>query len=697
MNSLEALIAPHSIAIVGASDDADRIGGRPLAALLRFKYAGAIYPINPNRSTVQGLPAFKSVADLPGPVDCAIVALPASGVLEAAQACADRGVRSLVVFSAGFAEIGPEGARQQQVLTDLSRRTGMRIIGPNCMGLFNSAANAYMTFTQVLNDIRPVERGLALISQSGGYGSGVLKLAATRNLQFGTWITTGNECDVEVGSLLEALAPRPDVAGIVMYVEGVRDGAAFVRGLSSARAHGKPVLVMKVGRTSVGAQAVASHTASIAGEDWVYDAVLRQWGAHRVRSTEELIDLALFINSGRAATGRRLGVVTTSGGIGAQIADLASDHGLLMPGMPESVQARIRALVPNAGVGNPVDVTGQIINDPSVLASCLSMMFESGEFDSIYIYLGLIAGSQTLGRALLDSLREARQRHPEPLVMISVIGSESVVRAYEDAGFLVTEDPSRAILALASLTKLRSRATTPAPPRAWSPLPAALPHGRRFNEVEAKQVFAEFGIRSPCEHLVATDMPLPMVEYPVALKVVSGEIPHKTEIGGVALNLTGPAELQNALDQMQRSIAEHAAGSRVDGFLVTPMIKGGVECLLGLHCDPVFGPIVLFGLGGVAVEIFRDVTCRLAPVSALEAHEMIREIRSYPLLTGYRGKPAADVNALAEAIASFSRLALANADRIKAAEINPLVVLPIGQGVLALDAVLETLPDPMQR
>jgi acyl-CoA synthetase (NDP forming) len=686
---IDALIAPRSIAIVGASDDAERIGGRPLASLLRFAYPGTIYPINPNRRTVQGVPAFASIADVPGPVDCAILCVPASAVSAAAQACADKGVRSLVVFSAGFAEMGGEGVRQQQFLTDLARRSGMRILGPNCMGMFNSNAAAYLTFTAVVQNIRPTNGRMALVSQSGGYASAVLKLAAARNLHFAAWITTGNECDLEVGELIEALAPRPEVEGIVVYVEGVRDGPAFLRGLAAAQAHRKPVLLMKVGRTEAGAHAAASHTASIAGADWVYDAVLRQFGVHRVRSTEELIDVAVALDSGQPLRGARLGVVTTSGGIGAQIADLASDAGLEMPQMNEDAQSRIRALAPNGSAGNPVDVTGQIINDVGLLASCLDVMLRSGEYDAIYVYLGLIAGSPTLGAALLTTLCEVRGRHPDQLIMISIIAGPEIVRSYEEAGFLVSEDPSRAVQALAALTRLRAVRALPQAVAVDSKHPR-LPAGRRYNELEAKQVFADIGIPAPRELLLTEALQPGPMEYPVALKVVSSDIQHKTEVGGVALGLPDEHALRAALETMRSSVAERAPQARVDGYLVSPMVQGGVECLLGCHNDPVFGPVVLIGLGGVAVEIFKDVACRLAPVCIEQAHQMIREIRSFPLLSGYRGRPPADLDALARAIASFSQLAAANADRLVAAEINPLLVFPQSRGVLALDAVLET-------
>jgi len=696
LTPLDTLIAPRSIAIIGASEDASRAGGRPIAALLRLGYRGRILPINPNRSTVQGLPCFPDVDAINGDIDVALIALPAVAACDAAEACARRGVRAAVVFSAGFAELDEQGAALQARLTRTARVSGMRVLGPNCIGMFNANESAWLTFTTVLDDLQSGVGRVAMVSQSGGYGSAVLKLGLQEGLRFGVWVTTGNECDVEVGELLQALAPRPDVSAIVLYVEGVRSGPTFIGGLDMARRHGKPVIAMKVGRTAAGASAVASHTASLAGEDWVYDEVLRAYGAVRVRTTEELIDVARAFESQRLPLGNRLGVVTTSGGIGAQIADFASEAGLVLPPPPAQTQAGIRQLAPQAATGNPVDVTGLVLTSPEVMAKVLGEVLKSGSYDLVYVFLGLIAGNRKMADTLLTTLSAVRAQFADQIIAISIIGDDEVARRYEEAGFLVARDPSRAVRSIAALVRMgqgthaamRSR---PADDAAAAP---ELPAGRSFNEVDAKALFARAGIHVPQEEFIRSasdELRLPG-PGPYALKVVSSALAHKSDVGGVALNLRDLAAVRDALYRMDLTVRQQAPQAPIEGFLVSPMAGPGVECFLGIHPDPVFGPLVVFGLGGIAVEVFRDVVCRLAPVDREEAVAMVRGIRSFTLLQGHRGRPKADLEALADAIVAMSRLAAANAGRIAAAEINPLLVLPEGRGALALDAVLVTRP-----
>ncbi|GAA0317467.1 acetate--CoA ligase family protein [Sphingomonas oligophenolica] len=690
---LDALLRPASVAMVGASADVTRIGGRALRHLKEVGFDGDIYPVNPGRSEVQGLKAWSTIDDLPARADCAVLALPAPAVLPAIEACARKGVGAAVIFSAGFAEMGDEGARLQDQVLDVARRADMRLLGPNCLGLYNLHANVFLSFSGIFDDVRGTTGRLGLVSQSGGYAGEVVKSAREVNLDFGIWITTGNEVDVGLGEAMQFLAESDDVDVVIGYIEGVRDKVSFFAALEAAHSRRKPVVLLKVGRTEQGARAAASHTASLAGSDGVYDAVFERFGAYRARSTEEMLDVAYAASRGRFPRGRRIAIVTNSGGIGVQAADFAEDERLAVPTASAGLQDRLMELSPNGAAANPIDLTGQVANDPPMFAKALDAVVQSGEFDMAYCNIGLIAGLPFIRDPLLNSLRESAGRNAATPMALSVTAPQETVRAYGDAGFICIREPARAIRAMAALAQF---------PVAWDrSLPDVtalygLPRieaGREFSEKTAKALLSEIGIPCPPEFLV-TDAASAReagqsIGAPMAVKVVSPDILHKSDVGGVALNVT-PQEIDTCVEKMLADVSAAVPDARITGFLVSPMISGGTECIVGVHGDPLLGPVVMFGLGGVTVELLKDVATRLAPATPEEAVEMIRSIRSFPLLDGFRGRAKADISALAQAISSVSRLAAANADVIVTLEINPLRVMDEGKGILALDAVIET-------
>ena len=695
--SLEALLRPRSVAIVGASDDPGRIGGRPLRYLIEGGFPGAIHPVNPRRATVQGLPASPDIASLPGPVDCAVLAIAADATLQAVRDCAAKGVRSLVVFTAGFAEMGENGQRLQAEMTAIGRAHGMRIIGPNCLGLYNDHARAYLTFTGIFGDVAGRRGRIGLVSQSGGYASHVVKLAQERQLDFGTWVTTGNEADVELGEVMGYLAEDPETDVIVAYIEGIRRRDTFIAALEAARRRRKPVVVLKVGATQEGANAAASHTASLAGADDVYDAVFRAYGVHRARTTDEMLDVVHAAKAGRFPSGRRLVVVSGSGGVGAQAADYASQCGLDLAAVPPAAQQAIMAMAPNASARNPVDVTGNVINEPGLYGQSVSALLDTGSYDAAYVFIGLAAASPGIAQPMLDGLAAAAARHQALPMAATVLGPPDLIAAYEKAGFLNYRDSFYAIRSLAALAVM-ARAWDEAVPDAPAapPMPRLASRGA-LDEVAAKAVLARVGIATPREEIARTaeeaaSIAASLGAARIALKIVSPDLPHKTEVGGVALDLQ-PAMVAEAARTMASRVAAAAPAARIEGFLVTPMIRGGVEFMIGVHRDPVFGPVIMLGLGGVMVELLKDVTCRLVPVTEPEARRMVTDLRGAALLAGHRGAPPADTDALVQAILAVSRLAEANADHLVTIEINPLRVLPRGEGVLALDAVIETQSD----
>ena len=690
-DAFDALFAPQSVALVGASDDASRIGGRPLRYLRDGGFKGRVLPVNPKRETVQGLQAYAAIADLPEVPDTAILALPASATLKAVEDCAARGVKSAVIFSAGFAETGTDGEALQARLTATAREAGMRLLGPNCLGVFNPALGYYGTFSVILDTALIAPGPVGIVSQSGAYGAHIAHLARNRGLGISQWITTGNEADIDVAEALSHMVRQSDTRVVMAYAEGVRDRDLFIDALETARQLHKPIVFMKTGRSAVGAAAAASHTAALAGSDGVFDAVLRQYGVHRAATTAEQIDVAYAAASGRFPAGDKVGIFTMSGGFGIQLADDAEAAGLDVSPMPDAAQKELLALLPYAAPRNPVDATAQAVSDLDVLKACVRTMMQSGGYDVFTAILGTGPGSKTYADPLRKALMEALAGHEDIIRALTMSAPVEAVRRYEADGFLVYEDGSALAHALGALAKFRRAFERPA--SAPAPMaPLALPHGP-LSEAGAKALLRQAGLRFADEELAATsDAAVAAADrlgYPVVAKICSPDIAHKTEIGGVAVNLKDAQAVRAATDAILARAKAKAPDARIEGVLIAPMVQGGVETIVGVTRDPVLGPVVMFGLGGIFVEVLKDVTFRAAPFDVTEAHRMIREIRGFPLLEGVRGAEPADIDALARLLSDLSRFAAAHRDGVIDIDLNPVRVLPQGQGVIALDALIE--------
>ena len=688
MTTLDDLLNPRSIAIVGASDDPTRIGGRPLRHMINQKFEGGIYPVNPRRDTVQGLRAYPTLLDIDGDVDFVLVAVPAPMVAETVRAAAVKKAKTVMVFSSGFAETGPDGKAMQDELTAIARETGVRVVGPNCLGAFNAETRFYPTFTSTIDRATPQPGGISIASQSGAYGSHIYMASHMRGLGIRYWLTTGNEADLHVAEVIRLLAEREDVHTIMAYAESIKDGPMLVEALETARANRIPVIFMKVGRSEVGAQAATSHTASLAGEDAIYDAVLRQYGAWRVNSTDEMLDVAYACRPRIYPTGKRLGLVTISGGAGVLMADAAADHGLDVAPMPADAQAELKQILPFASPRNPVDVTAQFFNDLSIVPKFTKAMLDRGGYDALIGFWTSVAGSPVLGNPLLGHLTATMKDYRDRLFLHVMLAPEEMRKRYDEAGFPSFEDPTRAIVAMAALMAFGEAFNTGTAAVPELPEFAPLPEGA-LGEREAKAVLAAAGLPMVADRLATSAAEAAAAAAdagtPVAMKIASPDILHKTEAGGVKLNVAA-ADAAAAYDAIVASARAHAPEAQIDGVLVSPMIADGVECILGAKTDPVFGPVVLFGLGGVFTEVLNDVSFRRAPFGEETAREMIGELKGVALLRGARGRPAADLEALARAISRLSLFAAAHGDAIDSVEMNPFQALP--DGCLALDALI---------
>ena len=688
--SLDALFRPRSVAVIGASSDANRIGGRPIAFSKRA-FQGAIVPINPNRDEIQGLTAYPSIKDAPGSIDQAIIAVPAKAALQAADECIAKGVKAAVMFSSGFAETGDDGRALQQELARRCAAGGMTLLGPNSLGMFNVHAGLYSTFSSYFDPLWPRTGPVGIVSQSGAFGTYFLAQAVERGLGFSHFVATGNEAGVDVAACVEWLADDPDTGVIMVYLEGCRDGARLRHALARAAANRKPVVAMKVGVSEQGVAAIASHTGSLAGSDAVFDAVFRENNVHRAQSLDELVDVAYACAGGVFPKSPRLGVVTLSGGVGIQMADAAVEKGLTLPRMPDTAQQKVLAMVPFAGPANPVDTTAQVVNDWTMFTTILGIVAEEGAVDSVVSFLAHMGTMPGLMDRLKSAFLDVRRRFPDRVFVLCARMPREMADEFSAMGFLIFEDPTRAIAAVAALSKLAQGFARPhVAPSQHSASAQPIPIGP-INEADAKRLLSAAGIPFAPEKIARTrDETVAAatgIGFPVVLKVLSPDIAHKSEAGGVVLGLRNADEVAAGYDRMMTRVAAHAPQAKLEGALVARMIAGGVETVIGVKRDAVFGPVVMFGLGGVYVEVLKDVTLRLAPVDRDTAKEMIRAIKGIALLTGARGKPPADLDALADALVAMSHFAAAH-PHVTSAEINPFIALP--DGGVAVDALIMT-------
>ncbi|UPK01047.1 acetate--CoA ligase family protein [Bradyrhizobium sp. 170] len=693
---LDALMAPRSIAIIGASQDATKIGGRPVDLLRRYGYAGRIYPVNPKASVVQGLQAYASLDELPEAPDLAIIAVDAEKAPEAVEQCAKRGVRSVVVFSSGFAELGEKGRAMQERLRMAARRTGMRLLGPNCLGAVSVAERSIATFSIVLEHSLPAAGSLGIVSQSGNLGSFTMRLASDRGVGVSRFMTTGNECDIDIADGIAWLARDPATKVILSCIEACRDAGRLIAALTEARDAGKPVIALKIGTSAAGQAAAASHTGAMAGSDAVFDALLARHGAVRVRSIDELIDLghaASILLSDRLPRGTRLAVVTASGGFGVLLADAAQAVGLSLPELNEATQRTILDLVPFASARNPVDATAQMSSRPDLLQKILSAVVADDRCDAVVLPLPFSLHVPRLRSVYMEALRHIRAQYPDRPVILCVDGPPDALAELQAMGYPTVASFDGSCAVVAALARLQAAAKAPrdtSPPAIAKASPLAADAFR--HELGAKRALADAGIPVLAERLVsnadAAARAASEIGFPVVLKIASPDLPHKTEVGGVAIGLRSEAEVRQAHAEMLRRVAAKAPRAVIDGVIVAPMAQGLSELILGSRIDPVFGPIVMVGLGGIFAEIVQDTAVEMAPVSETRAMAMLTSLKAFAVLNGARGRHRADIEAAARTIAALSRFAVAHAETVSEIDINPLLLKAEGEGAVALDALL---------
>ena len=689
INDLSLLLSPRSVAVVGASENLESISGRPIKLLRRFGFKGGIFPVNPNRKTVAGLECYPDIRSLPITPDVVLVGVKARLVPEIVGQCSERGVPFSIIFSSGFAE-STDPAAQEEILLK-ARVGGMRILGPNCQGLVNLADSIPLSFSASLDsDKRPLG-GVAYISQSGAFGFASFAMAADSGVGFRYVVTTGNQADLDLVDFGMAFAADPEVRLLVIYMEGLSKGDRFIEMLRFAAERNVPVAVLKVGKSPTGQAAVKSHTAALTGEDEAWRTIFRQYGVIEIEDSDDIADLGKIFGPAKAPRGKRVGVITTSGGAGIIMADRAYDLGLRVEPLPEQTRETLDKFVPPFGsTRNPVDLTAQVINAPGSFKSSLEAVLDCPEIDMAAVVISMITGNS--GWAVTRDIIEVSENASKPLACCWLINKEQgdpFLEELRSAKIPFFGSPGRCAWALARLSDWTVRPALPerAPSDPGEPFLPRLP--KDLTEYDAKRLLARWSVPVTREILCASLedalSAASEIGYPVALKVVSPDIIHKTEAGAVALRLKDEEELRNAFGRLLERSLKAMPGARVRGMLVQEMVTGGVECMIGVKRDPVFGPFVAVGLGGIYVEILKDLSLRHAPVDSEEARLMITSLRGFPLLSGARGSAPKDIDALAEMVSRVSLMSLAE-ESLAELDINPVLVLDEGEGAIAVDA-----------
>lgn len=691
--SLSTLLAPAAVAVVGAARDPGKVGHVILANLLQGGFAGEIYPVNPRASEILGLRTYPSITALPAPADLAIVAVPACAVPGLVSECAAAGITSMVVISAGFSETGPEGAALEREVAFRGAERGVRILGPNCLGVISTHHHLNAAFAGSM----PPPGGIAFMSQSGALGTAIIDRAVEDGLGLSHFVSIGNRADVAEPDLLTAFAEDPHTNVIAMYIESVTNGPDFLSAAEAAT-RVKPVIALKSGTSDSGARAVSSHTGSLAGSDTAFEAAFRWSGVIRARSTQELFDYAAAFSMQPLPARGGVAILTNAGGPAVMATDVVESSGLSMASFESPTIGLLRdALPPAAAVYNPVDVLGDA--SPERYRQALKALYDDPGVGAVLVILTpqAMTDAEAVARVVVEESADT----DGVTTLACFMGGPAVEQAHEVlvAGSIPHyATPERAVTSIAALYSYASARRTPAPTHADDAqardqvapiLHSARAANRAFvTEQSAAAIAQAYGIRTPPgavagdrEHALAVAA---QVGYPVALKIASPDILHKSDVGGLKIGISSPEALSAAYDEILRRVREYAPDAVVDGVHVQRMVPAGREVIIGVDRDPVFGPMLMFGLGGVYVEILKDVTFRLCPVDRAEAERMIADVRAFGLLRGARGQPPADLASVADAITAVSSLVL-DFPQILELDINPLIVGNAGEGVWAAD------------
>jgi acetate---CoA ligase (ADP-forming) len=682
----QALLHPRSVALIGISDDVSKPAARPLQFLRRAGFAGAIYPINPRRETVQGERAFPNLAALPAVPEHAFVMTATEHVLDTLVECERVGVKVATVLASGFSEAGPEGAAREQAVREFARGSAMRVVGPASLGVVHPASGLLLTANAAFAE-RDLPPGKVFVaSHSGSMIGALLSRGKARGVGFAGLVSVGVEVDLSLGEICSATLEDPEIDSYLLFLESLRRGEDLQRFAREAARRGKPVIAYKLGRSAAAAEMATTHTGALAGEDDVADAFLRGLGVARVGVLEALLEAPALarripLHAGGAVRPPRVGVVTTTGGGAAMVVDQLGVRDIVVEPPSAATLSRLAAANLPATPGRVLDV-GLAGARYETMKQVLSILLDAPEFDLVVSVVGSSARFQP--ELAVKPVIEAARTAAKPLAAMLVPDAPVALGELTAAGVPCFHNPEACADAIAAVLQRR------APSEVVPPPPPARDAATFVDEAQAYELLDRLGIA----HAPAVKMPLDAepvrlpFDFPVVAKVCSAQIPHKTEVGGVVLGIRDANALRQAFDTLRRNLAQRAPRVACSDVLVQPMRSGMIEALIGYRVDPEAGPLVMLAAGGIWAEVAQDRALRLAPVSVDEAHEMISQVKAFRSLAGLRGRPRGDLDALAQAVSALSQLALAPQLRVVEAEVNPLMVLPQGEGVLAVDALV---------
>lgn len=693
MNELKMLLQPRSVAVVGASADPAKTSGRPVAFLRKHGFQGRIFPVNPKATEIDGLQCYPEVRALPEAPDVAIVLLSAARTQQAVRELAAIGTGAAIVLASGYTETGEEGARRQREL--LEAAGSMRILGPNTIGLVNLTDRIMLSASGALEVDRLVDGAIGLVSQSGGILGALLSRAAARGIGFSKLISTSNEVDLDLADFVDALADDPATRVIALYIESIRNPRTFRAAARKAARLGKPIVAFKIGRSDSGAQAAASHTGALAGADGMYDALFEETGIIRAQTFSDLLDIPAALASERKLGGRRVAILTSTGGAGTLVADCLGVAGFELS-VPDAVTGEALRALQNGDQAaldrNPIDVTLAGLQ-PDLLRSAIRIVLQSDQYDAMVVIVGSSAVAQPalMAQALKDSLALSGK----PLLAYISPHAPQAAEMLSRYGIPAFYSPESVSAALSAMRQVHARGLGGTPETVLSAVqaPVVCDEQGSLDEAQAKALFARFGVPGVREIVVRSEEEAAdaarLLGPRVVLKLLSGGITHKSDVGGVAVNVALP-DIVARMRQMAADVQRHT-GQAPQAYLVQEMVTGAAEVIVGVHKDPL-GTAILLGMGGVVAELIRDTTLLLLPedgaaLTSQQVEAALRRLKTWPLLEGYRGRPAADVPALVQAVLAFARMALTLQDRLIEAEINPLFVRPRGEGVCAADGI----------
>ncbi len=682
---------PKSIAVLGASADPRRIGGRPIKNLRAFGYTGKIYPVNPKYEAIGDITCYPSILDVPGEVDHVLISVPQKLVPEAVDQSLQKGVRFATVFGSGFGETGREGKELEERLVKTCREGGMRFCGPNCQGMINLVDGVAASFTPALETNQLVPGPIGFVSQSGAFAGSIFNFAQQRNMGLSYWVSMGNMGDLDAADYIMAMIRDERTRVVGAYIEGFRDKEKLFAVAAEAIKRKKQIVVLKGGASRIGAKASVSHTGSIAGSDEICTAALEQWGIIRVEGIEELFDAATLFTTIPYAPEGGLTIVTTSGAAGVILCDQAEKYGLELLDLPEVTKDKLKEILPEFGSSeNPIDLTAQSINHPEITSNTIRALAEEPKVGLLIIMFTMVVGR--LADMWSKSILDIRKSSDKPMVVcwMATNMAEKEMNLLKESNLAVFETPVRCMRAVKSLYQYSRRARRLSRRKRAQPqvdqerkgkVEAMLRGKGPLTEYQAQQILSAYGIPFPKGRLAKTVEEAQEIAgeigYPVALKVQSPELLHKTEAGLVHLNIQDENQLREAYDAL---LARARAGLQIQGVLVQRMVEGQSEVIAGVIRDPQFGHTVMFGMGGIYVEILRDVSFGMPPLGREDAEEMIRQVKGFKILEGARGRKKADVASIVDILLGLSQLIEEVGENILEVDLNPIIVSVEGKG-----------------